>query len=149
MEIIFRVTGPLCGNSPVIFSSKGQWRGIWCFLWSVPWINGWVNNLVIWDAFALIVTSYFVIVMYVMNHDIYFNVNCLLELRIEITWYWAGGGGGGGLPYKTWREGGGGGGLWQVWLCEIYDLICQNTAVRVCGVWIKRHCVLCSKTYFT
>ena len=33
---IFRVTGPLCGNSPVTgeFLSQGQWRGVWCFLWS-------------------------------------------------------------------------------------------------------------------
>ena len=28
-------------------------------------------------------------------------------------------------------------------------LICQNTTMRVYGAWIKRHCVLCSKTYNT
>ena len=43
---IFRVTGPLCGNSPVPVNSphKGQWRG--ALMFSLIWarINDWVNN---------------------------------------------------------------------------------------------------------
>ena len=43
---IFRVTGPLCGNSPVPVNSphKGQWRGALMFSLICVWINGWVNN---------------------------------------------------------------------------------------------------------
>ena len=43
---IFRVTGPLCGNSPVPVNSphKGQWRGALMFTLICVWINGWVNN---------------------------------------------------------------------------------------------------------
>ena len=43
---IFRVTGPLCGNSPVPGNSphKGQWRGALMFPLICVWINGWVNN---------------------------------------------------------------------------------------------------------
>ena len=43
---IFRVTGPLCGNSPVTgeFPAKGQWRGALKFYLIYAWINGWVNN---------------------------------------------------------------------------------------------------------
>ena len=37
---IFRVTGPLCGNSP----HKGQWRGALMFSLICVWINGWVNK---------------------------------------------------------------------------------------------------------
>ena len=43
---IFRVTGPLWGNSPVIgeFPSQRQWRGALMFSLIWAWINGWVNN---------------------------------------------------------------------------------------------------------
>ena len=43
---IFRVTGPLCGNSslPVNFPHKGQWRGALMFSLICVWINRWVNN---------------------------------------------------------------------------------------------------------
>ena len=43
---IFRVTGPLCGNSPVPVNSphKGQWRGALMLSLICVWINGWVNN---------------------------------------------------------------------------------------------------------
>ena len=43
---IFRVTGPLCGNSPVPVSSphKVQWRGALMFSLICVWINDWVNN---------------------------------------------------------------------------------------------------------
>ena len=43
---IFRVTGPLCGNSPVPVNSphKGQWRGALMFSLIRVWINDWVNN---------------------------------------------------------------------------------------------------------
>ena len=43
---IFRVTGPLCGESPVPvnFPHKGQWRGALMFSLISAWINGWVNN---------------------------------------------------------------------------------------------------------
>ena len=37
-EDIFRVTGPLCGES------KGQWRGALMLLLLCVWINGWVIN---------------------------------------------------------------------------------------------------------
>ena len=40
---IFRVTGHLCGNSPVT-CDKGQWRGALMFSLICAWINGWVNN---------------------------------------------------------------------------------------------------------
>ena len=44
---IFRVTGPLTGNSPVtgeFFSHKGRWRRALVFSLICVWINGWVNN---------------------------------------------------------------------------------------------------------
>ena len=43
---IFRVTGPLWGNSPVPVNSphKGQWRGALMFPLICVWINGWANN---------------------------------------------------------------------------------------------------------
>ena len=43
---IFRVAGPLCGNSPVTgeFPSQGQWRGAWMISLICAWTNGWVNN---------------------------------------------------------------------------------------------------------
>ena len=43
---IFRVTGPLCGDSPVPVNSphKGQWRGALMFSLILAWINDWVNN---------------------------------------------------------------------------------------------------------
>ena len=42
----FRVTDPLCGNSPVTdeFPAKGQWRGALMFSLLSAWINGWVDN---------------------------------------------------------------------------------------------------------
>ena len=42
----FRVTGPLCGISPVpvISPHKGQWRGALMFSLICVWMNGWVNN---------------------------------------------------------------------------------------------------------
>ena len=42
----FRITGPLCGESPVPVKSphKGQWRGALMFSLICVWINGWVNN---------------------------------------------------------------------------------------------------------
>ena len=46
-EIIFRVTGPLCGDftrSPVNSPHKGQWRGALVFSIICAWMNGWVNN---------------------------------------------------------------------------------------------------------
>ena len=42
---IFRVTGPLCGESAVNSSHKGQWRGALIFSLICAWTNGWVNNL--------------------------------------------------------------------------------------------------------
>ena len=39
--------------------------------------------------------------------------------------------------------------LKQIWLFEIIGgmlLMCQNIAMRVYGAWIKKYCVLCSKT---
>ena len=42
--------------------------------------------------------------------------------------------------------------LQQIWLCKIIGStlpVCQNTTMRVNGAWIKRYCVLCSKTYNT
>ena len=43
---ISRVTGHLCGNSPVTgeFTSQSQWRGALMFSLFYAWINGWVNN---------------------------------------------------------------------------------------------------------
>ena len=41
---IFRVTGHLCGNSPVNSPHKGQWREALMFSLISAWINGWVNN---------------------------------------------------------------------------------------------------------
>ena len=40
----FRVTGPLCGNSPVNSPHKGQWRGALMFSLIFTWTNGGVNN---------------------------------------------------------------------------------------------------------
>ena len=42
----FRVTGLLCGNSPVTieFPSQSQWRGALIFSLICAWINRWVNN---------------------------------------------------------------------------------------------------------
>ena len=40
--------------------------------------------------------------------------------------------------------------LQQIWLYKIIGgtlPMCQNTTTRVNGAWIKRYCVLCSKTY--
>ena len=42
---IFRVTGHLCGRSPVNSPHKGQWRRALMFSVICAWINGWVNNL--------------------------------------------------------------------------------------------------------
>ena len=42
--------------------------------------------------------------------------------------------------------------LQQIWLYEIIGgtlPMCQNTTIRVNGAWIKRYCVLSSKTYNT
>ena len=42
--------------------------------------------------------------------------------------------------------------LKQIWLLQIIRsmfLMCQNTTMWVYGTWIKRYCVLCSKTYNT
>ena len=46
MELFFRVTGPLCGKSPVTgeFPHKDQWRGALMFSLIYAWRNGWVNN---------------------------------------------------------------------------------------------------------
>ena len=43
---IFRVTGPLWGNSPVPVNSphQGQWRGALMSSLICAWINDWVNN---------------------------------------------------------------------------------------------------------
>ena len=43
---IFRVTGHLCGNSPVPgeFPAQRQWRGALMFSLICVWINDWVNN---------------------------------------------------------------------------------------------------------
>ena len=43
---IFRVTGPLCGSSPVPVNSphKGQWRGALMFSLICVWTNDWVHN---------------------------------------------------------------------------------------------------------
>ena len=43
---IFRVTGPVCGESPVPVNSprKGQWRGALMFSLICARINDWVNN---------------------------------------------------------------------------------------------------------
>ena len=58
---IFRVTGLLCGNSPVPVNSphKGQWCGALMFSLICVWINGWVNNreAADWDAIVVIMTS--------------------------------------------------------------------------------------------
>ena len=41
---IFRVTGHLCGESPVNSPHKGQWRGALMFSLICAWTKGWVNN---------------------------------------------------------------------------------------------------------
>ena len=41
---IFRVTVPLCGNSPVNSPHKGQWHRALMFSLICAWINAWVNN---------------------------------------------------------------------------------------------------------
>ena len=43
---ISRVTGPLCGNSPVIgeFPHKGQWHGALVFSLIWAWTISWANN---------------------------------------------------------------------------------------------------------
>ena len=44
---IFRVTGHLCGNSPVTGefpAHKGQWHRALMFSLICAWMNGWVNN---------------------------------------------------------------------------------------------------------
>ena len=41
---IFRVTGHLCGLSPVNSQHKGQWRGALIFSLIWVWINGWINT---------------------------------------------------------------------------------------------------------
>ena len=41
---IFRVTGHLCGNSPVNSLHKGQWCGALMFSLICVWIKGWENN---------------------------------------------------------------------------------------------------------
>ena len=53
---IFRVTGPFCGNSPVIPHTKASDADFDVFC---AWINGWVTimRLTIWDTIALIMTS--------------------------------------------------------------------------------------------
>ena len=45
--IIFRITGPLCGEftgHPVNSPHKGQWRGAWMFSFICGWTIGWTNN---------------------------------------------------------------------------------------------------------
>ena len=50
---IFRVTGPLCGNS-LVTSKSGQWCGVLTCSFISAWTNGWVKN---WDAITLIMIS--------------------------------------------------------------------------------------------
>ena len=61
-ENIFRVTGPLCGEStghrwiPLVKASDAE---LWCFLWSVPeqTVEQTIETTVIRDAIVLIITS--------------------------------------------------------------------------------------------
>ena len=62
---IFRITGPLCGNSPVNSPHKGQWRGALIFSLICAWTKGWVNNL---DAGDL------------RRHLAHYNVTVMLHL---------------------------------------------------------------------
>ena len=60
--IIFRVTGPLCGNSQVTdeFATQRPMTRSFDVMFSLIWINGWENNGEagqIWDAIALIMIS--------------------------------------------------------------------------------------------
>ena len=41
---IFRVTGPLWGNSPGNFPRKSQWHGVLVFSLICTWRNGWISN---------------------------------------------------------------------------------------------------------
>ena len=54
----FRVTGHLCGRSPVNSLHKGQWRGALMFSLICDWITCLVNNdeAGIWNAIAPIMT---------------------------------------------------------------------------------------------
>ena len=55
---IFRITGPLCGDSPVTGEFPSQRLAtrskLWWVFWVCAWTNGWANN---WDAIMLIMTS--------------------------------------------------------------------------------------------
>ena len=56
---IFRVTGPLCENSPVNFLAKAGDMELWCFLWSAreQTVGLAMVSRMIWYAFMLIMTS--------------------------------------------------------------------------------------------
>ena len=77
---ICRVTGHLCGNSPVRSPvnspHKGQWRGALMFSLICVWINGWVNNREAGDL-RRYRAHYFVTVMNNHNVDNHSNThNC-------------------------------------------------------------------------
>ena len=81
---IFRVTGPLCGNSPVPVNSphKGQWRGALMFSLICVWINGWVNNREAGDL-SRHRGHYDAIVMY-SRVDIWRYL--LFDLKVSLMW---------------------------------------------------------------
>ena len=58
-ENIFRVTGPLWGESTEGHLTKVSEAELWCFLWSAPeqTVEQTIETPVIWDAMALIMTS--------------------------------------------------------------------------------------------
>ena len=64
MEMLFRITGPLCRETTScqrIRLTKGQWCGLWCFLWCWPtpqMVEQTVKLPLIWDAIMLMWCHY-------------------------------------------------------------------------------------------
>ena len=81
---IFRVSGHLCGNSPVSgeVPAQGQWRG--AFMFSFIWarINGWVNTCEASDL-RRIRPYYDVTVMYTYAYASTLDANCVVS-RIQL-----------------------------------------------------------------
>ena len=72
---IFRVTGPLCGNSPVPVNSphKGQWREALMFSLICAWLNDWVNNREAGDL---------------RRHRGHYDVNIMIQVSHHIKAFW-------------------------------------------------------------
>ena len=77
-----------------------------------------------WAAWTMCITSYMI------PTNLYSNISQIL------------------LLYKTWGYYNKFYSWWYIKLGGIL-LICQNTTTSVYGAWIKRCCILCSKTYCT